>query len=110
MSSSLFNPKKRLAVFDRLTVLDVDFHHFAACLGLDFVHQLHGLDDANHRVGRDAAADVHEALSGWRRRAEERTDDWRSDLVKALVFGGGLFRLRPRVWWSRARRALGGLA
>ena len=42
----LLDSEKRLAVFDSLAVLDIDFDDFAGCLSLNFVHQLHCFDDA----------------------------------------------------------------
>src|SRR5919109_1429222 len=41
-----FKGEQALAVLNRLAVLDVDFHHFSLVLGVDLVHQLHRLDDA----------------------------------------------------------------
>ena len=38
--------EQALAVFDRLSVLREDLDDRAADIGLDLVHQLHGLDDA----------------------------------------------------------------
>src|ERR1700722_1958015 len=38
--------EERLAVFDRLPVFDKDAYQFAAFVRLDFIHKLHGLDDA----------------------------------------------------------------
>ena len=40
--------KQRLAEFDGLAVGDEAFHDFAGRIGFDFVHQLHGFDDADH--------------------------------------------------------------
>ena len=39
-----------LAKFDRFAVLSKNFNDNALCFGLDFVHHLHRLDDANDRV------------------------------------------------------------
>src|SRR5262245_25326727 len=52
--------KQRLPVLDRLAALLVDLHELAGRLGLDLVHELHGLDDAEHLSDPDAVADVHE--------------------------------------------------
>src|SRR5712664_367028 len=40
--------EQALAVLHRLSVLDVDAHDLAVVLRVDFVHQLHRLDDAEH--------------------------------------------------------------
>src|SRR5262245_34435083 len=42
-----FDQKERLAVLDSLTVLDEDLGHSPGRLDLDFVHELHRLDDAD---------------------------------------------------------------
>src|SRR6478735_8900932 len=55
-----FDLEQRLAVLDRLSVLDEDLHDRAFDLRLDLVHQLHGLDDAEHLALLDARADVDE--------------------------------------------------
>ena len=43
--------KKRLAVFYRLAILNVDLDYFTTGLGLNLVHEFHGLDDAHDRLG-----------------------------------------------------------
>src|SRR3954463_4434772 len=40
--------EQRLAVLDRRAILDEDCHDRARDVGLDLVHQLHRLDDAQH--------------------------------------------------------------
>ena len=57
-----------LAVLDRLAVLDVDRADDALDLGLDLVHQLHRLEDAERLARRDRVALLDE-----RRRARLRT-------------------------------------
>src|SRR3954468_5002539 len=47
-----------LAVFDRAAVLDEHLHQPAGLLGLDLVHQLHRLDDAEHLPLLDHGAHV----------------------------------------------------
>src|SRR5687768_18171884 len=51
--------KQRLAVFDRLAVLDVDLYDLAGDLGLDLVHKLHRLDYTDDRIRGDLAAFLH---------------------------------------------------
>src|ERR1051326_927903 len=51
------DPEQRLAVLDGLRVLDEDLAHDARELGLDFVHDLHRLDDAQDLALLDAIAD-----------------------------------------------------
>src|SRR5712664_2691164 len=41
-------PEERLSVFDRASVLDERLQESARLLGLDLVHQLHRLHDAEH--------------------------------------------------------------
>ena len=57
-----FDSEERLAILDGLTVLNIYLDDFARGLGLDFVHQLHGFDDADHRIGLNMAAYAHEAF------------------------------------------------
>src|SRR5215472_7349187 len=49
---------QRLAVLDRLTVLDQDRFHDARAIGLDLVHELHGLDDAERVAHLHLVANV----------------------------------------------------
>src|SRR3954471_22045563 len=44
----LFDAEQWLAVLDVLAVLDQDVEQLAVDVRLDLVHQLHGLDDADH--------------------------------------------------------------
>src|SRR5579864_8422839 len=47
-----------LAVLDGLPALDIDVHDFAVVLGVDFVHELHGFDDAEHLPLLHSRADL----------------------------------------------------
>ena len=49
----LLNAEQRLAILNRLSILDVNLGDLAACLGLNFIHQLHRLDDADNRIRFD---------------------------------------------------------
>src|SRR6476620_3213286 len=68
----LFDTKKCLAELHRLSILRQDLGNDARALGLDLVHHLHGLDDADHGVRSDllACADVGRSIR--RRRRVER--------------------------------------
>ena len=50
------HPEEDLAEFDRLRVLDADLADHARELGLDFVHDLHCLDDADRLARGDPRA------------------------------------------------------
>src|SRR5512145_446392 len=52
--------EQRLAVFHRLPVLRQDRLDDAVLVGLDLVHELHRLDDADGLAGLDGVADLDE--------------------------------------------------
>src|SRR6476620_5502173 len=54
--------EQALAVLHRLAVLDVDVRDLPVVLGVDLVHQLHRLDDAEHLALADRVADLDERL------------------------------------------------
>src|SRR5712691_7916307 len=70
-----FNREQALTVLDGLSVLDVTLHHFAVTLGVDLVHQLHCLDDAEHLTLAHGLADVGVRFRAGLGRAIERADD-----------------------------------
>ena len=47
-AASLLDDEQRLAELDRIAVLDQHRHDLAGLVGLDLVHHLHRLDDAEH--------------------------------------------------------------
>ena len=59
LAANLLEPEERLPELHRLAVFDEDFRDDAGLLGLDFVHDLHRLDDANDHVRRDALTDLY---------------------------------------------------
>src|SRR4030095_12382758 len=69
------NSEERLAIFNRLAVLDVNLDYFTTGLSLNLIHELHRFDDTNHAVLFDIAADLHKRICVWRPRAVERADD-----------------------------------
>src|SRR2546421_8835303 len=81
---TLGEDEKRLAVFDRLAILNEDRLHRAGGIGLDLVHQLHCLDDANRVPLLYRLADFDESLRVRRWRPVERSDHRRFDDVAFL--------------------------
>ncbi len=83
----------------------------APCLvGLDLVHHLHGLDDAQHLADLDLVADLDEGLGAGRGRSVERADHRRGDDVLVGLGLRGRAARRParparRRAPRRARRA-----
>src|SRR6266513_3974255 len=67
------------AVFDRLTVLDHDRLDHAVLVGLDFVHQLHRLDDADGLSRLDRISDLDERLCAGGTRPVESANHRRLD-------------------------------
>src|SRR5690606_9576347 len=70
----LANNKQGLTVFDRLAVLDQDFLDDARLVGLDFVQQFHGFNNAEGLAFLDGLADFDEWRRAGIRRAVERAD------------------------------------
>src|SRR5512140_2294204 len=93
----LSDGEKRLAVFHRLPVLDQFLDDLAAGVGLDLVHQLHRLHDAQHLSGLYVVSRLHEWRGPRGRRIVERPYDGRLHQVQPL-FGGGFLRD-----WRRCR-------
>ena len=81
------NSKKRLAVFYRLAILNINLDYFTARLGLNLVHEFHGFDYAHNRFGLNVTADLHKRIRRRRRRTIERADDWRRNDVEILILG-----------------------
>src|SRR5947207_10560669 len=75
--------EERLAKFDRLRVLRIDLDDDAVNVRFDLVHQLHRFDNAENLPFADAAADLNELRRIRTRRAIERSDDRRSENVRA---------------------------
>src|SRR5579863_2054580 len=68
-----------LAVLDVLAVPHQDLFHLAVRFGLDLVHQLHRLDDADHLPLAHGLAELDEGGGLGRGRAVEGTDEGRAD-------------------------------
>src|SRR5690349_3323036 len=71
-SNTLADDEEALPVLDRLAVLHQDRLHDPGSVGLDLVHELHRLDDADGLAFLDGVADFDERLRVGRRRAVER--------------------------------------
>src|SRR5438105_11785515 len=82
--------EQRLPELDRLRVVDVDRAHDRLELGLDLVHQLHRLEDAERLALGDDVADLDEGGRARLRRAVERADHRRLDPNDAVRGTGRL--------------------
>ena len=69
-----FNDYQRLAVFDRSTVFNQNFFNDTGFLGFDFIHQLHGFDDAQSISDFNLLADFDKSGGVRAGGAVERTD------------------------------------
>ena len=58
----LFDDEEGFVVFDRLSVLDEDFHDFTAKVGFDAVEHFHGFDDADGVARLDVVAEFDEGV------------------------------------------------
>src|SRR6058998_3687116 len=87
------HPEKDLAELHRLRVLRGDFPNDAADLGLDFVHDLHRFDDADHLTYVHPRPDLHVRLRGRLGRLVERPHHRRFDLEQLRTRGGWCGRL-----------------
>src|SRR3954465_6305674 len=76
--------EQHLPELDRLAVVDVDRPDDGLEVGLDLVHALHRLEDAERLAGRDAVADLHERRRPRLGRAVERADHRRLDPDEAV--------------------------
>src|SRR5881397_279703 len=92
------HPEKDLAELYRLRVLCGDFPHDAPHLGLDFVHDLHRFDDADHLPHVHPRAHLHVRLRGGLWRLIERPHHRGLDLEE---LGAGR---RSRSGWRGAWR------
>src|SRR5262249_14850157 len=77
-----------LAVLDGLSAPRIDLDDLSLDVGLDLVHQLHRLDDAEDLALRDLLADLGEGIGLGRGGAVEGPDDRGRDDVEVLVAGG----------------------
>src|SRR6266508_3530484 len=103
----LLKSEQRLAILNRLSIFNVNLRDFASGLGLNFIHQLHRLDNANHGFGLDAGADLHKRLGIRRRGSIKGPDDRRRNDVKVLIFGGFRLGFRSRMDWCGGGRQFG---
>src|SRR5882724_8718581 len=77
LSAALLDLEQLLAELDALAALDQHFEHGAGKFGLDLVHQLHGLDDAQRLTLFDRTAHGHEVLRLGRGRSVKRAHERR---------------------------------
>src|ERR1700694_2608467 len=83
-----------LAVFDRLTVLDENRLDHTRLVGLDFVHEFHGFNNAQRIAHRDGVADLHEWTGTGRGRPIKGADHRRFD---HMPFCRGRYGIGTRV-------------
>src|SRR6185369_17442899 len=69
--------EKRLPVLDGLTIFDVNLNYFPSGFRLNLIHELHGFDDAYHRLRLNTAANLHKRLCSRRCRTVERAHNRR---------------------------------
>src|SRR5436190_2866064 len=69
--------EQAFAILDGLSVLDIDVHHFAIVLRVDFVHQFHRPDDAKDLALAHRRSNLDERGRPGFRRAIEGAHDWR---------------------------------
>lgn len=56
------NPEQRLAILNDLFIADHDFFHHSVILALNFIHQLHGLNNAQNLSFFHGVTNFYEAL------------------------------------------------
>src|SRR6478752_3380460 len=78
------NDEQRLPEFDGLSVLAEDLAHRASLVGLDLVHDLHRLDDADRLAFLDHRADFREGFRPGARRPVEGAYHRRFDDVTGV--------------------------
>src|SRR5713101_8869212 len=82
-------PEKLLSVFDRASVLDQRLQQASRLLGLDLVHQLHRLHDAEHLPLLHHLAHLHERRVVRRGGAVEGADEGGVHRKGVVARGGG---------------------
>src|SRR5665811_623763 len=95
---------QKIAELHRIAVLLTDAAHDSTLLGLDLVHQLHRLENAERMTGFDRLAELHERGRAGIGRAVEGSDHRRGDGNHAL----GRAHLRRLLELGRGERRRGG--
>ncbi len=88
--------EERLAVFDRLAIGDQTLDDFPGCIRFDLVHELHGLDDAEHLAVLNLVPNLDKGRGTRRRRLVKRAHDRRLDDVQRLLLFGRSVRRSSR--------------
>src|SRR5579883_1764241 len=93
MAWRLFDYEERLADLDRIAVARHDGGDPARAIGLDLIHHLHGLDDAEHLADLHLIADLDERLGARGGAGIEGADHGRRDhVLVGLRLGGAVCR------------------
>src|SRR5207249_3372967 len=109
-SSMLAENEQRLPVLHRLAVFHEHRLHHAGGVGLDLVHQLHRLDDANRLAFLDGLADLDKRFGVGRRRTVKGTDHGGlHDMAFLACLGFGCRRRCRGAGAGRASAAAGGV-
>src|SRR5271165_4234078 len=69
-----FEEHQHRTVLDHCSVLGLDTHHGPCPAGLDVIHELHDLDDADRLVGFHSLADLNEGRAAWPGRTPEKSN------------------------------------
>src|SRR5688572_24485827 len=100
-------PEEDLSKLDRMAVLNVDLADHPGDLGLDFIHDLHRLDDADGLPRGDPVADLDIWLGPRLRGLVEGADHRRSDLLEVGRRGWSGGSVRPLLRRRGSRRQRG---
>ena len=85
---ALLDAEQGVPVLNWAGVVDTDFADGAGTLGFDFVHHLHGLDDAESLAFADGGADFDKGGGVGRRLVVEGADHGRGDFIPTSDRGG----------------------
>src|SRR5437868_6804282 len=77
--------EQRLSVLHWLSVIDQAFHHFAADIGLDLVHELHCFNNAKYLSCFNLVSWFYERRRAWRRGLVKRSHNGRLNNMQTFL-------------------------